>query len=311
VRAESLAAARRGVAFLAREQRPAGDFATDWSDRLDLGAAGRPESPFLTGLILHALRRLPGRREVAAILERGTGYLLDVRPPGGLYVFLQGIAPDLDDVCLLHLVLQESHPRRFDYARLARRVAATATDAGPFPTWLEDEVRWADIDPVVNLNVVRFLHRNRTPCPRALDWLRGELAAWDFIDGTRYYESPFAPLYFAATLPPALRRSLLPAPARLWSRLENRLDQRGDDLSVLDVAYLLAALVVLGGPARRVDELTGRLLERQGRAGGWPPWAAFRAYRYWGSATLSTALAVQALTAYAGSLYGLGRAAVR
>jgi hypothetical protein len=196
VRAESLAAARRGVAFLAREQRPAGDFATDWSDRLDLGAAGRPESPFLTGLILHALRRLPGRREVAAILERGTGYLLDVRPPGGLYVFLQGIAPDLDDVCLLHLVLQESHPRRFDYARLARRVAATATDAGPFPTWLEDEVRWADIDPVVNLNVVRFLHRNRTPCPRALDWLRGELAAWDFIDGTRYYESPFAPLYF-------------------------------------------------------------------------------------------------------------------
>ncbi|HSS75596.1 MAG TPA: hypothetical protein VLV54_02525 [Thermoanaerobaculia bacterium] len=262
------------------------------------------ESPFLTGWALLALGALRRRLPLEPLFARGVAYLLSQRQPGGLYYFLpEGIEADLDSVCLLNLVLQRLLPGQFDYARLARRVARRITSQGMFLTWIEDRVREDDIDPVVNVNVIRFLNRNNLPCETTVQWLRRVLTQSDFTQGTKYYRSPFALLYFATFLPTRLRDQVLPCNRRhLLLRLKN---QMAADLSVLDLAFLLYASTVLRTPRDLLVSLADRLLACQETNGSWPTYAAFRPLGFWGSPALSTAVAVQALAAYLDSFHTL------
>ncbi|HEX4966718.1 MAG TPA: hypothetical protein VF173_38260 [Thermoanaerobaculia bacterium] len=295
----------RGLAWLAAEQTGTGEFLTLWADNLEMRGCHPVESPFVTGWILFALGRELGE-PVGTMLGRGLPFLLEKRRPGGLYAFLEkGIGPDLDDVCLLHTVLQRHLPERFAYRRVARRIARQITAEGWFPTWIEDELRPEDVDPVVNVNVIRFLFRNGFACSETSRWLRRVFADWSFEEGTRYYRSPFSLLYFAALLPGKLRQQVFPPDsAFLVRRLQERVNA---SLSVIDEACLLLGLATLGAPRRLTTDLAERLASRQLPEGCWPDHAVFRPLGFWSSPALSTALAVQALRKHCGALESLSQ----
>ncbi len=287
-----------GFRYLVQEQEPSGEFRTYQSEQLNMGQAQYRESPFFTGLVLLTLKRSLHTKESSLIIQRGLKYLVQTRHPGGLYYFLQkDIAADLDDICLNHYILQQHFPHQYSYKKLAQRCSQMVTSSGAFPTWVDEDIREGDIDPIVNVNVIRYLHRNQVDCSKTLSWIRQVLEAWTYQEGTRYYVSPFSLLYFFATLPRNLRDQIL-GPNHSDFLQDQLRPHIGQTLGILDEAYLLFSLITLlpGHPASHpyVEKLLGSQLPN----GAWPPHAAFQAFNYWGADTFNTALVLQALLAY-------------
>lgn len=289
-------AIERGLGWLERFQRPDGEIPTRWSEHLGMRGGDHADSPFITGLVLWSLAEFPATQSLQQIRQRGLNYLLNWRTPNGRIAFLKrGIPPDLDDICLLHSVFQRYWPEAFDYSKLAKRVHRMMRTDGRFPTWLQPRSMGMDFDPVVNINVLRFLTANGLPCPETEGMLHALISTWDGTNGTFYYQSPLALPYFAAHLNPSSRMRIFGDSGPRIVRLAYVRSQVG--ASILDLAYLMGVLLTLGGPPEAIKTTLRRLLDLQESDGGWPNYAAFRAYNYWGSAGLSTALAIQAINA--------------
>lgn len=288
-------AIRRGLSWLAAEIQADGEVRTYWSEHLDMRGATHCDSPFFGGVTLWALQDagLMGDPAVASAVGRAARYLVADRRPDGHYHFLKvGIAADLDDTCLLNALLARAAPRGFDYPGLARRVAARVRADGSFPTWIDAPNPPGDTDPVVVANVLRFLDLFGLTPPSSVEWLRGALGRWAYDEGTRYYASPYAPLYFACTLPSRLRGAVLGPDRRALTR--GLVAHLPSDPSPLDEVYLLHILTTLGdAPRARIG--CRRVLDRQQGDGSWPVWAAFQGYNYWGSPAYGAALALHAL----------------
>ncbi len=296
----------RGIKYLVSQQSESGAFPTHWSERLDMALPQYIESPFVTGLILMALGRL-GRSELPRkIVSRGLSYLVRKRQPNGLFLFLnEGIEPDVDSTCLLNSILQKHLPHRFCYSRLAQTISGMTLSSGFFRTWLQDESLANIVDPVVNVNVVRFLHANQIRSGLTIARLQRAIEESDFFEGSHYYESGLFLPYFACTLPSTLRREIMP---RNRSRLLNRLESRARaDCSILDDVLLLYVLASSGFMSGILPVVVERICQKQNSDGSWPSYAAFRAFNYWGDASLCTAVAIQALATFTGSVYLLDR----
>lgn len=250
----------------------------------------RVASPFITGLILDLLQKVRGVPEVETIRERALNYLHELRPVSGRFRFLhQGIDPDLDDICLLNLVLQQARPGAHDYESTARVVASTQTADGWFPTWLRSSDREPnDRDACVNVNVLRFLLANEL----SLDakWLAPSMQRWGRDADTLYYVQPYALLYFVCQLPLESRNRLLSMGGLGAGTVETTAHQ-----DVLDAAFRLSVAVSMNADRRLVSSLVSFLLQKQLRGGAWPAWAAFQAFNFWGSESLTTAACIRGL----------------
>lgn len=273
-----------------------GEFRVFWSESTEIPEieANRASSPFVAAMILLALERLPDQPKLRLIRDHSIRFLLSHRKENGAIGFFRtGIAPDLDDICLIHSLLQ-----RFgvplDYAKIVRRVRAMRLEDGRFPTWLETDLRMGDIDPIVNLNVLRFLALNGVEEPKTILWLNRQLLSWDFSDGTRYYRSPFSLPYIFATLPRKLRGRILSGPeiASLHAKLGSMKHLAED---AIDRANLLFALAKFGSSTEELEPLIAALLADRPPGGGWPSLGAWWAFNNWGSSSLTSALALQPL----------------
>jgi hypothetical protein len=231
-------------------------------------------------------------------------YLTTWRRPDGTVAFLrQGIDPDLDDTALVNWVTQTRLGGGADHAALARRLADAPREGGLFLTWVRPAAAGNDVDPCVTANVVRFLAANGVPCAGALGALRAALDDAAFASGTLYYEAPASLCYLAASLPPALRAEL-GGPAE-WAARAHRVAaarDAGRPDGVVNAAMALTVACVAGLPAAHTAPLAAALLSHQTAAGSWPRHAAFRAFGYWGSSALTTALAIEALSRHSGRM---------
>ena len=288
------------IRSLARLQRKSGEFPTYWSRSPLMSAEEYVESPFITGMIVLALAKHP---EWHGLRTHALGYLLTKRAPDGLFAFLNsGIRPDLDDTALLNTVLQRYLPLQYDYLSTAERIAREPKVDGAFETWIGPDGP-NPVDPCVSINVVRFLHVNGIRSIETEVFLRDTLMASTFDEPTFYYESGLFPLYFALTLPAPLRQRVLPGwPSSLSARL---LARAAAPCSCMDDVLLLFCAARASLSLDALATLSARVLHWQRPDGLWPSCAAFRAFNFWGSSALTTALAIEALSAVTQSDFGL------
>jgi len=283
----------RGLQFLAASQRPNGEFPTYWSRTVTMDRPTAVASPFVTGMVLLALRDVS---ETEAIRERGLAHLRSWRRPDGTFAFFSaGIDPDLDDTCLLNWLLLQQEPKAFQYDALARCILALQRPDGLFPTWIRtDPMLPNPVDPCVNVNVLRFLDACGLPAPRLVAALQGELGTRP-CGGTTYYHPHWSLIYLASSLPHPLRTAVLgAAPPALSGSGTN--EQRPHD--PLESALRLGVVAETRGDAAVGRRLATELLLFQRRSGTWPASAMFQAFNYWGSPELSTAIALAAITAF-------------
>jgi hypothetical protein len=244
-------------------------------------------------MVLLAIRHFD-TLETRVITKRGLAYLASKRKKNGYYCFLNhGIDPDLDDVCLLNSLMQSLHVAdTFDHTRLALAISQLPTCEGLFQTWIRPDRRASnDWDECVNVNVIRFLYQNGISCGKSTAAIRTALFRERM--GTLYYDSRFALPYLVSTLPAALR-------ALLFRRRGHcvPLNSGGFKDTVLDMAMQLAGLCGVGTPPDGLRKLSTELVKSQKADGCWPSVGAFRAFNFWGSRELTTAVVLDALAQY-------------
>jgi len=283
-------ALRHALAFLADAQKADGGFRLAFSSSQSLQRASDVASPFAAAIVLLALDGVAGVSP--QLRARAIAHLISKREKNGLIRFCDfPIEPDYDDICLIHSLLQDANVA-LDYRRIARRVASARGDDDLFPTWVGSGSP-RDVDPIVNVNIVRFLDRNGIDCTTTVARLRTIVAQkWNAREGTRYYTPPASLPWMISTLPTRLRAQLADGDhSALCAKLATT-----PPLSPLDRAMRVICLNRLGGAERPPIALLAPLLDAQQRDGGWPADAFFCGDRFWGSRELTTAVAVSALS---------------
>lgn len=293
-------AIRGGLKYLVSSQRASGEFPTYWSPSLTMTEPTYAESPFITGMIVLALSSLK-TVEGKIIRRRAIAYLLTKRKSQGFFSFFDnGIDPDVDDTCLLNWILQSGNSNPAFYRALAEKILQRPQQGGFYGTWIreiDDSV--SDIDPCVNINVLRFLHLNGLTNEATIQALQTAMRTNAYADGTLYYQPALSLPYLILTLPTVLVDQILDA--GLLSTLQRLLEKDGtiNPSSVVDAAMELFILSSAKGDPSRCEELAGYLFSKQIKDGSWSNSAMFRAFNYWGSAELTTSVVVHALNCYA------------
>jgi hypothetical protein len=283
-----------GVKYICAAQKANGEMPTYWSTSSQMTLPRYVQSPFITGLVILALRNIQDA-PAQEIEDSGLRYLKTKRKEDGFFSFLDdGIDVDLDDTCLLNWLLQQHQSVGRLFQALAERIADLPRRDGLYYTWIRKKCdEGNDLDPCVNINVLRFLAANDLDCGALVQALRRVLFDRTFINGTLYYMSGFAFPFLLYTLPPKLQKLIIVSRDEevfIWDSLRKK-----TILSPIDAAMKLFILSS-ASIARRPDAtVVGELLHFEKQRGVWPAWAVFRAFNFWGSAELTTALALQAL----------------
>lgn len=184
---------------------------------------------------------------------------------------------------------------------VADRIAACVDDAGIVEVYLPPQGERHRIDATVCANAAHLFHLlgREAEIEPTLRFLEEVIDQDAYRQGTRYYQSPEAFLFFAARMAAASPV----AAERFGGRLRAALGRYplGASASALEVAMRLGAGARVAAP---VDGLATRLVDGQAPDGSWPAHALYRFGRrhgYFGSADLVTAFAVAALEATAAS----------
>jgi hypothetical protein len=150
---------------------------------------------------------------------------------------------------------------------------------------------------------LRFLSQNVVRAEAPVAAVRAALRDPAQRDGTLFYVAPAALPYLVSSLCRRLRDAVMsPAERNAHARALLERCWREELGSVHDRALALTVCCAEGVPSACTRFLAEGLLDSQGANGAWPARAAFRAFNFWGSAELSTALAVEALWAYRSAL---------
>jgi cyclopropane fatty-acyl-phospholipid synthase-like methyltransferase len=328
------AAIDAAVGFLARSQRPDGEFQTQEGHPHvdDDGNTVEPlvfdSSPFVTGIVLYALSFLrPPTAEVARMIDRGCAFLLAEMGRGGLWRYWSHnnprrgvIPPDLDDTACLSYILKL-------YGRPVPRNHWLFHDSrdrrGVFHTWLykPDSLRkwllhlrtvgqafahtdamWQltardEICAVVNANVVLYLGDTRRT-QGAITYL--ERVVRDAREDAEmvFYRRPLSFYYM-------LTRACFNGVTRLAGlaplirgRIQACRQPDGTFANPLLTGLAICSELNLGSGADALAADTAALLRTQGPDGGWPRvpmWGAPAQPDVFGSPELTTGIALEAL----------------
>jgi hypothetical protein len=215
---------------------------------------------------------------------------------------------DIDDTALASMAF-----RRYRLSLLLRLNIPTMLkwrdEQGRFRTWME-EGYLNPVCAVVNANAVWYIGETAATKP-AIRWLM-ELAT-DRTDQAhqRYYPGPMLFNHAVSRAAHESAPTLRAINRVLEERVMNEVGVGIDRLSALNAAQAVCTLVRVGAGANRlVTQLGESLLQRQRADGSWPIAPAWGGHSlpshipgmptgrllYWGSAAITTAVAVEALT---------------
>ncbi|MFZ1199321.1 MAG: hypothetical protein WAO07_04060 [Desulfobacterales bacterium] len=308
-------ALRRAIGYLRSEQLETGEFPSVIADRVDLGGRHTADScVFVSTAILHSLRYLGGAA-LEPMRARTARFLRDEMIEPGIWRYwtrrsTNTIPADVDDTACVLAVLQNDLSAQTVAAGRAA-IIANRNAQGWFKTWILPGAAANDVDSVVNANVAAYLGpglETRQACTRLLD-----LLLKDRIDGTYWYYAHDASLYYA------LARAAVAFEERataLRALLRRRLNVPvAGTRSILEVALETCTLLTLGIPdSAAVLGRIERILHAQRTNGSWARYGCYAgpvapAPRsvWFGSACLTTALCVEALSHTLSSGFWLSR----
>ena len=157
------AAIENGLDYLARVQRPSGEFETWSSPQLDFSeATPYPKSIYTTTFVMHALSLLSPTPQTEQMQKKAADFLIAEQEENGAWNYEgQGthrLPCDQDDTsCAIAALAQLGHqPELSFYALLWQNESAPG---GPYYTWigindLKDDPRARHVDALVNANIL-------------------------------------------------------------------------------------------------------------------------------------------------------------
>jgi hypothetical protein len=312
---------RAGLARLAALQASDGGFEVV----VLTGGPGFPttprSSPFVTGLILEALRALDDSFDTGPLVSRALGYLRAAMEDDGFWRFYRCEPPlrrDLDSSTVTLRALRHAGVC-LDYAAAAARLRAYRTARGRFRTWAEARPSWRarlrsgprallrrwfnPVDPVVNANVLAFLEAIGERAPAVDAFLCGWGRSHRALGATPYYVHPECLAYALSKVTES--RPAGDALREVTATLIARLLTRADDPATAPFLQTrrLAAALRLGAGTADLGEAIGTVAARQHADGSWPWGAVWTAVRWapgaprplLGSPAMETALAIEVL----------------
>jgi hypothetical protein len=329
------AALTRALAFLRSVQLPSGEFPVYTANDPGMGDVGEADpSIFPTALAAHSLSFC---QEAAPLRERALGFLAGEMDAYGLWrhwtrahPHSAELPPDLDDTSCASAALADRSlvrgnreillgNRRTDglfYTWILPRLGRTGA-AHRRATWLQlrhaatlffffrrTSARPGDVDAVVNANALFYLG-GFDKRAAVVEFLMDVLRHGSLADCDKWYENPFAVLYFmsralagepqARALIEARAASAVPANALETALALCTAMHRGERPSEADIRGLIALQAEDGSWPRAALYHGGRLRRA---SGGFAP--RHPDTPHWGSEALTTAFCVEALSRAAG-----------
>ena len=321
--ARASAAIARGLAFLARSQRPTGEL------EVKIWAPTKPEwvrdpSIFATALIAQSLLNVPDTTELRS---RACDFILSHQEALGVWRHwtrgheqFDSLPPDLDDTAMACVALaQNGRPVPNNRAL----IVANRDPRGLFFTWLCLRKRWVpnlaywwislihlrhavrsigfflstpserwDVDAVVNANVLYYL--GLSPATEAVvPSLLGVLREQREATCDKWYDNPFVVWYFFSR---ALRVTGVDAGEAILERLHAT-----PPASALE--HALAICIQLDWKERPPGEAVAALLDAQLPTGAWPLAPVYKGSdTRWGSEELTTGFCIEALQRWLGEV---------
>lgn len=297
------------ISYLQKQQAADGSFGGATSPSIT-PFVGRRKQPtiFPTILILDCLREVIGTEDIRL---RAAKYLEGQVSDDGSWNYwdvtstakqAQPYPDDLDDTACALAALTRSGKSWVDGFRLGQfarlLVAAEQRPGGPYNTWLIDARKapqWQNVDVAVNANIGYALSLHAVRVSGLMGYLDQALAQ-DALTSS-YYVGELPVLYFLSRWYQGEQQH------RLAAKVAQYINQNAA-VTALDTALLLSAACRAGLPKQQLAGLADSL--QQAATGRHWPAAAFYVdpvysgtQHYGGSAALTTALALEALTAYA------------
>lgn len=317
----------RAIAFLARQQKPNGEFAALAAEDECLTQNCQPDSSlFVTALVLDAIGWCKDSR-VSPMLQRGLDFLESEMKQGGVWSYWSSrnenarlIPPDLDDTCCI-AALMFKHGRAL--ANNKPLILGNRDANGLYYTWLAarpntpNKIRAQlekisdpdvalvmslagtldNIDGSVNANVVYYL--GDIPETRAaVEYLIETVQQDQARARSTYYSHPLSFYYFLARAYANGVTALEPARRGIVTRITSSQADAGSNNPLLTA---LAACTLLNFNIHNafLERAVNSLLQTQNADGSWMRHAMFLGPApYYGSEELTTAFCVQALTRF-------------
>ncbi len=303
-------AIRGGLAYIAEQQLSSGGFASYRLHEPGAKRAKRYETTFVASLILLALQDVAStkvlRGKIASFLVKQgeTSWTWNYWDRTSTSAKRLPYPDDIDASFVAMAALYRFDKALFTPTRMANMANALfATETkpgGPYRTWLVDDTAseiWRDVDLVVNINVAGFLSLHDVT-------LENINRAVERAIKTGKLESPYYP-----SLQPAayfLARWYV-GPSK--EKVQNLILAEGE-LGIWttphQTALSVSSLLRLGYPPQKLQSAIEYLIAAQARDGSWPAGPICLDARrqgetelyYTGSASLTTALCVEALALY-------------
>ena len=224
------------------------------------------------------------------------------RPAGHFdFFFEEGLLPtDVDCSAIGSALLVAMFGEDDAVHSTADRIGACVDGAGVIEVYLPPQGERRRLDATVCANAAHlfFLLGREVEIEPTLGHLTHVIESDGYLDGTRYYQSPEAFLFFCARMATASGA----AADRFVDPLRRALDRHplADSAGASDVAMRLGAAARVGG---HIGSLPSRLVDLQAADGSWAPHAVYRFGRrhgFFGSSALVTAFAVDALRRVSG-----------
>lgn len=301
------AAIAQGVKFLKNDQLPSGEFRSyGCADERLRQRCYSYSSPFITTFVAYSLRfvPLPGAREIA---ERAVEFLTREMTSPGLWSFTTKsnrdvFDPDADDTSCAAALLKD----RPGISANAKVFADHRNAEGLFYTWFFDSVKDNDIDCAVNANVLFYLGETPDTMP-ACAYINGTVERREEGRCSLYYPGALKYYYMISRAYGNGARCLEPSREAVLQRILAGQRTDGSFGNALDTALAAASLLNYGYQGPALDRGIGALFGIQKRDGSWErsvlfygPQPRSLAYYDYGSESLTTAIALEALARYLG-----------
>ena len=192
------------ISYIARCQNANGSFSSDIVNAQGK-IIGRSETTFVCSLILISLRECSHYQQAKIIIDKGLAFLISEQSNKATWNYWQRnhennkdkhCPDDCDDTSLALTALSLYKPEYITPKLLARIVknliACEEKPGGPYHTWILPNTlskAWHDLDPVVNANIAYFLKLQDISSPEIKKFL-------DKKTSSKYYTNPLVTLYF-------------------------------------------------------------------------------------------------------------------
>jgi hypothetical protein len=299
-----------GLDYLARVQRPSGEFETWTSPHLDFSdATAYLKSIYTTTFVMHTLTLLSSTPQIEQMQNRAADFLMAEQEDNGAWNY-EGrgnhrLPCDQDDTsCAIAALAQLGiQPELSFYALLWQNESAPG---GPYYTWigindLNDDPRARQIDGLVNANILFCAGLLNLSLPGTIYYLEQVIQAEAYDSESLYTPTSHFLMY-------ALSRAyadgnvskLDKAMSIMQDYVLTKLPPPHAETSAFKLACLAVSLLNMKVPSILIRPYLVPLLSMQQPDGSWPVDITYHGFspNYDGSPALSTALAIEALAKY-------------